>query len=143
MTTKNVLLIFALFLLTAGCYHAQITTGLEPSDEVYEETWAAGFIRGLVPPDIVEAEQRCPNGVARVETQLSFMNQVATILSFGIYSPMQITVTCAAASASEGSVFENTLSAEKGASQEEKHNTMTEAVRLSAELEIPVYIQFD
>jgi len=36
--------------------------------------------------------------VAKVETQLSFVNQLVSFLTLGIYTPMQITVTCAAAS---------------------------------------------
>jgi hypothetical protein len=35
-----------------------------------------------------------------VETRLSFLNQIVTGLTFGIYSPMSITVTCASGSMS-------------------------------------------
>jgi hypothetical protein len=142
MDYKISFLFIAIAVLLTGCYHAQVTTGLEPSDEVYEDKWAAGFIHGLVPPDIVEAEHRCPNGVARVETQLSFMNQFVTILSFGIYSPMQITVTCAAASASAGTGADQTFTADRNASNEAKLKTIEEAVHRSAELAQPVYIEF-
>ena len=38
----------------------------------------------------------CPNGVAKVETQQSFLNLLANFLTSGLYSPMSITVTCAA-----------------------------------------------
>jgi hypothetical protein len=34
--------------------------------------------------------------VARVETQLSFANQLVGLLTLGIYTPMDIRVTCAA-----------------------------------------------
>jgi hypothetical protein len=44
----------------------------------------------------VETAARCPDGVARVETQLSFLNMLANVVTFGIYSPMTITVQCAA-----------------------------------------------
>ena len=137
------LLPIILLLFFTGCYHAQVTTGLEPSNEVYEDKWAAGFIYGLVPPDIVEAGERCNHGVARVETQLSFMNQFVTFLSFGIYSPMQITVTCATASASVYSNQEQILTSKNNGSDEEKLNTIEEAVKLSAEMKMPVYIQFE
>ena len=33
--------------------------------------------------------------MATVETQHSFLNYVVTYLTFGIYTPIQITVTCA------------------------------------------------
>jgi hypothetical protein len=50
-----------------------------------------------VPPKAVQTATECPDGVARVETQLSFPNRLVGILTFGIYTPMQIVVTCAEA----------------------------------------------
>lgn len=89
-------------LLAGGCYHATVTTGLAPSPQVIDKEWAHGFLWGLVPPSTVETASKCPNGVAQVETQQSFLNMVANILTSGIYSPMQITVTCAAAGGMSG-----------------------------------------
>lgn len=84
---------------SVGCYHAVIDTGLAPSTQVIDKQWAHGFLYGLVPPGTIETASKCPHGVAKVETQQSFLNQVADILTFGIYTPMQITVTCAATGA--------------------------------------------
>lgn len=92
--------IFVLLLIgmsATGCFHAQVTTGLTPGPTVIEQSFASGWIYGLVPPSTVEAASQCPNGVARVETKLSFVNQVVMAVTLGIYSPMHITVTCAAA----------------------------------------------
>ncbi len=83
--------------LTAGCYHAVIETGETPSPQVIEKPFASGWIYGLVPPSTVSTAAKCPGGVARVETQLSFVNQLVSALTFGIYTPMSIKVTCAAA----------------------------------------------
>ncbi len=82
----------------AGCYHATIDTGLTPSGQTVKKEWAHGFIYGLVPPSVVETAAKCPSGVAKVETQLSFLNQLAYVLTGGIYSPMTIEVQCAASS---------------------------------------------
>ncbi len=82
----------------AGCYHATVDTGAPPSPRTIDVGWAHGFLGGLVPPGKVETASRCPNGVARVETKLSFLNMVAQGLTGGLYSPMNIKVTCAAAS---------------------------------------------
>ena len=82
--------------LLPACYHATVDTGLTPGTQVVSEQWASGWVLGLVPPDAVEAGSACPSGVARVETQLSFLNQLVSIITFGIYTPMQIDVTCAA-----------------------------------------------
>ena len=44
----------------------------------------------------METAEACPNGVAIVETELSFVNQLIGMLTLGIYTPMHIKVTCAA-----------------------------------------------
>ena len=43
----------------------------------------------------MDAEEECSSGVARVETQLSFLNKLSGVLTLGLYSPMHVTVTCA------------------------------------------------
>lgn len=89
--------LFLLALLPAlgGCYHAIVNTGASPGTETISQPWAHSFLFGLVPPSTVDAADECDSGVARVETQLSFLNQIAYILTGGIYSPMTIEVTCA------------------------------------------------
>lgn len=82
-----------------GCYHATIDTGLAPSTTVIDKPWANSFVYGLVPPDVMETASRCPHGVSKVETQHSFLNGLVGALTWGIYTPMQITVTCAATGA--------------------------------------------
>lgn len=84
-------------LLSAGCYHATVTTGATPSAvEVIDEPFASGWIYGLVPPKTVEAAEKCTSGVAKVETRQSFVNGLVGMLTLGIYTPMHIRVTCAA-----------------------------------------------
>jgi hypothetical protein len=82
--------------VSMGCYHASVETGAEPSPEVINKSFASGWIFGLVPPSTISTTSKCPNGAAKVETQLSFVNQVVSLVTFGIYTPMQVTVTCAA-----------------------------------------------
>ena len=84
-------------LVLCGCYAASIQTGRPPSNKVIKKAFASSWIYGLVPPKTVETAAECPNGVARVETQLSFVNQLVGFLTAGIYTPMQIIVTCAEA----------------------------------------------
>jgi hypothetical protein len=78
-----------------GCYHATIDTGVAPSNRVIEKKWASGWIFGLVPPSTVATAAQCPTGVAKVETKLSFLNQLVSALTLSIYTPMAIRVTCA------------------------------------------------
>ena len=80
-----------------ACYHATIETGLMPSTQTLEHSFASSWIYGLVPPKTVETTTRCPSGVAKVETQQTFVNQLVAFLTVGIYTPMHIRVTCAQA----------------------------------------------
>jgi hypothetical protein len=86
----------AVFVLSTGCFHSIITTNLTPGTEVHHEAFKAAFIDGLVPAT-VDASSYC-NGKrwARVETQYSFLNLLVGAVTFGIFTPMDIKVTCAA-----------------------------------------------
>ena len=91
---KAAMLIFLLVVLP-GCYAAKVDTGLPASNTVIKQSFASCWFYGLIPPKSVETAARCSNGVSTVETQLSFVNQLVGILTLGIYTPMQIVVTCA------------------------------------------------
>ena len=82
-------------LLAAGCYHATIDTGRPPSADTIVKPWANSWVYGLVPPQTLETAQKCPSGVAKVETMHSFLNGLVDVLTFGIYTPMTLRVTCA------------------------------------------------
>ena len=85
----------ALAVCVSGCYHATIETGVAPSAQTIQRDWAPGWLYGLVPPSTTETQQKCPAGVSKVETQLSFPNMLASFITFSIYTPMTVTVTCA------------------------------------------------
>ena len=139
--------IFALLLfgMTAtGCFHAQVTTGLTPGPTVIEQSFASGWIYGLVPPSTVNAASQCPNGVARVETKLSFVNQLVTAITFGIYSPMHITVTCAAAtSASSFEMPESQLTITSDAVDAEIQDAFTRAADQAVASGESVLVRFE
>jgi hypothetical protein len=75
---------------------------MKPGSERIEKEWAASFIAGLVPPEPIQAESKCSCGVSKVETQHSFLNSLVSILTVGIYTPMEIRVTCAESGSSTG-----------------------------------------
>ena len=97
---KKMALALVLALGVSACYHATIETGLPPGPDKIEKKWAHSFLGGLVPPETIETMEKCPNGVAKVETRHSFLNQVAAAITWSIYSPIEIIVTCAASSRS-------------------------------------------
>jgi hypothetical protein len=86
----------ALLLLSAGCFHASIETGMKPGNEKIEKDWASGWAWGIVGPDPIEAQSKCTGGVSKTETEHSFLNGLVQFVTIGIYTPMHLTVTCAA-----------------------------------------------
>ena len=125
----------------SGCYHATIETGLAPSPETVEVPWAASWIIGLVPPKTVETAQQCPNGVAVVETKQSFLNGLVGALTAGIFTPIHITVTCAAGrrmDAADSAAVE----IEQDATVQEKREALTKAAQLSAQIGSAVLVAF-
>jgi hypothetical protein len=135
MRIRRAAAVVAAFALT-GCYHAVINTGRPESTDIITIKWANGFIYGLVPPPVVETASRCTNGVAKVETQHSFLNMLAQFVTFGLYTPMQIDVTCAARGTASA---ESVIKVEQGRTMEQ---ALGQAVQLSAEKDAPVYVQF-
>ena len=100
---RRVSLVALIALLASGCYHATINTGLTPGSQQIDQPWANGFIYGLVPPETVDAMAECgSSGVAVVETEHSFLNALVGAITFGIYTPMHITVTCAQGEQEQG-----------------------------------------
>ncbi len=97
MTSMRAVALAAAIVPLGACYHATVETGLTPSTEVLEQSFASSWIYGLVPPKTVSTTSRCPGGAAKVETHLSFVNQLVGFLTLGIYTPMHIRVTCAQA----------------------------------------------
>lgn len=126
-------------LVLSGCYHATIDTGRTSSGQTVENEWAHGFVYGLVPPSTVEVAEDCPNGVATVETELSFLNQVASALTFGIYTPMTITVQCAAAAAAMNGTE---VRVDPTATMEEAREVLVRAAKRSASEGEPVTVRF-
>lgn len=131
------LALLGLLMVTAGCYQTTVNTGLTPGSTMIEKPWAHSFVAGLVPIETIDAASECPNGVARVETQHTFLNMVATVVTGYIYSPMSITVTCAAGSEQESAAAEDAIVVDVvGSSDEALEAGLREATLRS--LESPV-----
>lgn len=133
MNRSRIAAIALLALFSAGCYHATVDTGLTPSTVTVDKSWAHGWIYGLVPPSTLETAQKCPNGVAKIDTQLSFANQLVNFLTFGIYTPMEIKVTCAAAKSASAPVIN---------AGPNKVDAIEDAARVSAEMGQPVFVKY-
>ena len=133
----TVLLVAAL-----GCYHATVETGLTPSSQTVEKSFAAGWIAGLVPPSTVQTASRCPNGAAKIETHLSFVNQLVAWLTLYIYTPMSIKVTCAESRRALVSPTGPRIDVGTNPTDEQVKDAISRAAALSFRGGVPVYIEF-
>jgi hypothetical protein len=125
-----------------GCYHATVETGLTPSTEVIEQTFASSWVYGLVPPSTVSAQAKCKNGVAKVETEHSFVNQLVGMITLGIYTPMSIKVTCAASGSAMLDGRTPDIVINEGAGELEVQATFSRAAQQAVETGKPVFIKY-
>lgn len=125
----------------AGCYHATVETGLPPGTQTVESGFAPAWIYGLVPPSPVSAAARCPDGVARVETQLSFVNMLVGQLTLGIFTPMSIKVTCAASGGRGGTSPAPDLTVPPSSSDDGIAAAIDSAAHMSARSGAPVFVR--
>ena len=70
----------ALLLLSAGCFHASIESGMKPGNGRDREGVGCSWVFGLVPPEPIEAQSKCTAGVSKVETEHSFLNALVRLL---------------------------------------------------------------
>jgi len=135
-------LLLCSLVMCGGCHHARIETGATPSTVVIDESWSASWVCGLVPPKILETAGTCPSGVAKVETRLGFLNQVVGVLTLGIYTPMDVKVTCALAPPAEGGQAPTGFVIEEGATSGEIMEVFARAAEASRRLAQPVLVRF-
>jgi len=137
---QKVAVVMAGFSLTA-CYHVTVETGLAPSSTVVEKPWASSFIDGLVPPGTVETQSKCPSGVSKVETQLSFLNLLVGAITFGIYTPMSVKVTCAQGGRAAVPAGATEIKAGPNVGGAELNDAFTQAALTSWSTRAPVYVE--
>jgi hypothetical protein len=88
------LVLAAASLVLSGCYHITVNSGATPAATVVDKQWQNSFVYGLVPPPEVNVKSDCPNGVAVVETEHSFLNGLVAALTWQLYTPMHVKVSC-------------------------------------------------
>lgn len=122
-----------------ACHHATINTGLKPSPTTIDKPWTSSWVLGLVPPATVKAAAVCTNGVARVETRVTFLNMLASWFTAFIYTPMHVRITCAAGGA-VSLESEGTMEVEADAGPEQIREALSKAFALSKENGAAVYV---
>ncbi len=79
----------------SACFHQSVSSGPAPSSNVVDHQFVATWLWGIIAAKPIDVRQECPSGVAKVETEQSFVNGLVGIVTLGIYSPQHLRVTCA------------------------------------------------
>lgn len=87
-------------LSTMACFHQVVQTGNPPGSTVIDKQFVATWLWGIVPAQPIDVRQKCPSGVATIETEQTFADGLVGLLTLGIYTPQHARVTCASGSAS-------------------------------------------
>ncbi len=131
----------AAILATSACYHQIVNTGQPAGTTTIHKEWVSTWFWGLVAADPIDVSKECPSGLAVVETQMSFMNGLGTVVTLGIWSPRDVSVTCAsrAAALPRGA---KEFAIAPSATLEERIAIVNEAIATSGELGAPVVLRF-
>ena len=83
-----------------GCYHVSVVhnpggVAQQGAGTVVEKPFSHSFVAGLVPPAELNVSDRCPRGGSKVETKHSFVNGLIAGITYNIYTPITVKVTCA------------------------------------------------
>ncbi len=96
MKAARLLSLAFLGLVSTACFHQVVQTGRTPSTTVIDRPWVNTWIFGLVEAQPIDVRAQCPDGVATVTTEQSFANGLVGAVTLGIYTPVHVTVACAA-----------------------------------------------
>ena len=140
MRVGRVLTLAAVCAFASGCFHQVVQTGRTPGATVVSKPWTPTFIFGLVPAPPIDVSKECPNGVATVETQMSFVNGLVSAITFGLYDPHDVKITCAAGRASLDGAREINIA--RNSSEAERNAGFAAAIELSARTGQPVTVRF-
>ena len=94
MKRLRFLAVAAALVPSSTCYHITVVSGAPTATTNIDKPWQNSFVYGLVPP-VEMTSETCTTGVAKVETERSFLNGLVAALTWSIYTPMHVTVTCA------------------------------------------------
>ena len=91
---KNLMAVVAAGALAAGCFRVTYQNPVLPPNGVVHAGTSSFFLAGLVGEARIPAYQMCPGGVSQIETGLSVIDLVLTMVTIGIYSPRSYEIEC-------------------------------------------------
>ncbi|MDH3522629.1 MAG: Bor family protein [Acidobacteriota bacterium] len=96
---STLLTVAALVLPLGACMqHTYVLGAGTLDDEIVYKHWHHHWLFGLIRPQLqekVDIDKLCPSGDAVIHQEASFANGIIDWLTFFIYSPTTVTVTCA------------------------------------------------
>ena len=126
---------------TSGCFKQVVRTGRPAGQTVIDRPWVSTWVWGLVQAKEIDVRAQCPAGVAIVETETSFVNGLVGALTWGIYTPQHVRITCAGGGAPvPNDALE--LAVENGATPEARQEMLNRAVKLALEENETVIVRF-
>ena len=128
-------------LALSACYHAVVETGRPAGSTVVTKRFQPGFVYGLVPPPPLNVATECPSGVAKVETEHSFVEGLVAGLTFGLFTPMSYIVTCASGGSS-AIPAERTIEVGANASAEQQGAAVQAAAERAAATGEAMFVRF-
>jgi hypothetical protein len=140
MRLRTSSILAAITLAASACFHQVVQTGRSPGSTVIDLPWTKSFIFGLVPPAEINTAAQCPGGVATVETQRSFVNGLVGTVTFGIFTPVSVRITCAGGAAMLPGA--RRIDVAEGASLEARAAAVRQAIEVSSETLGMVVVQY-
>ena len=141
MTSRQLVSLAVLVAGLSACFHQVVQTGRTPGTTVVDKPWVATWIFGLVEAQPIDVRAQCPQGVAVVTTEQSFLNGLVGGLTLGIYTPQHVTITCASSS----SVLPDhrlEIQVAREAAEAERIAAVQEAVQMSLSTSEAVVVRF-
>jgi len=94
----NKILPIALLVGLTGCFHFHYITEDEPLSPPAMEAWHGNVVFGLIEvSDPVDVPKLCPAGYGRIDSEMTFLNGLVTVVTLNIYNAQTVTVACRAA----------------------------------------------
>ena len=130
--------------LFVGC--ATVDMGRPLSDKtmtIKSKGWGVWFMSHSMASEVIQAENQCKNGIAKIETRQSFGSFLGTILTLGLYNSVVVTVTCAADNMSSAAVDSaSVVTVLYDSDDEEIMDAFGRAADIAVAAEQPAYVQF-
>ena len=101
---RMLITVLLLVAFTQGCYHYRVTTPTPDPATEYEKRTSHGLLWGLVKDDQPARDCEKSKALDEVRVSTNFGYALATVLSLGIWSPLDVEWRCAKPKPRRGSI---------------------------------------